>query len=298
MSLLVLVGPTGAGKTALALELARRAPIELVSLDSVQLYRGLDIGSAKPTLAERAALRHHLVDIADPDERFSAARWLSLAEAALADIIARGRVPLVCGGTGLYLRALGSGLAELPSADDALRARLLGEEAAAPGTLHARLREVDPASAARIAPRDHVRLVRALEVHATTGRTLSAHFAEHAASRRQRPLDVLVLDPSIEEHAHAIEQRAEEMLRQGLVDEARALRERFGPVPVLDSVGYKEALATVDGKLHPSELGAAIARATRQFARRQRTWFKKAPGARQFDHPAPLLEAALRRLEI
>ena len=295
-ALLALVGPTGAGKTALALELARRTPIEVVSLDSVQLYRGFDIGSAKATGAERATLPHHLVDVAEPDERWSAARWLTAAERAILDVRARGNVPLVCGGTGLYLRALTTGLAELPAADDALRARLLDEERATPGSLHARLRTLDPTTASRLAPRDLVRVIRAIEVQTATGRPLSEHHETHAASRAAHAPTVLFLDPPLPLHDAALRRRSDEMLRAGLVDEARTLRARWGAVQPLEAVGYKEAIAALDGHLPETELAARITLASRQFARRQRTWFKKAPGVQRFEHPAELLEAALRLL--
>jgi len=278
-ALRVLVGPTGAGKTALLLALADDLPIEVLSLDSVQVYRGLDIGSAKPTRAERARLPHHLVDLVEPDARFTAADWLAACERAIAEVRSRDRVPIVAGGTGLYLRLLTTGLAPLPPADDALRARLLAEEEAAPGALHARLTAIDPASAARIAPRDRVRLVRALEVAERSGRPLSQHLAAHAAARADRPLRVVYLDPPDDALCAALERRTEAMMRAGLVDEARGLRARFGPVRALDALGYKEALELVDGRFHPSELGARIVAASRQFARRQRTWFGKAPGA-------------------
>ena len=274
--LLVLAGPTASGKSAVALQLAERLPIEVVSLDSVQVYRGLDIGSAKPSSAERARLPHHAIDLVDPDARYSAADWLHAAEAAIADVRARERIPLVVGGTGLYWRALTTGLAGLPSADDALRASLSAEEAARPGSLHARLASVDPPSAARIAPRDTLRIVRALEVHTVSGRPLSEHLAAHAATRTDRHVQTIVLDRSDEQLRSAIEQRAVAMLDAGLVEEARALRDHWGAVRPLDAVGYKEALQLVDGHFASGELCPRIVTATWQFARRQRTWFRKA----------------------
>lgn len=288
-----LVGATGVGKTAVALALASELPIEIVSLDSVQVYRGLDIGSAKPSLVERARLPHHLVDIADPNERFSAADWLERCEPAIADILARGKRPLVVGGTGLYLRLLSTGLAKLPAADDQLRASLLRQEREQPGMLHARLREIDPESAARLAPRDLVRLVRAVEVFELSGASLSAQLDAHAKTRDDRELRVVYLDPPAETLQAALATRTEAMIRAGLVEEARALRVRWGEVRPLAALGYKEALELVDGKFHPSELGQRIVVASRQFARRQRTWFGKAPGVvRVEDHVAA--RAALR----
>ncbi|MEO6951985.1 MAG: tRNA (adenosine(37)-N6)-dimethylallyltransferase MiaA [Polyangia bacterium] len=274
--LLVLAGPTASGKTAVALQLGERLPIEVVSLDSVQVYRGLDVGSAKPSLDERRRLPHHAVDLVDPDARYSTADWLHAAEVAIADIRARGRIPLVVGGTGLYWRALTTGLAELPSADDALRGSLVAEEAAQPGALHARLARIDAPSAARLAPRDTLRLVRALEVHHVSGRPLSEHLAQHAASRIDRGVQTIVLDRSDEDLRHAIEQRTQTMIETGLVEEARRLRQRWGAVRPLDAVGYREALQLVDGVFAERELLPRIVTATWQFARRQRTWFRKA----------------------
>jgi tRNA dimethylallyltransferase len=183
----------------------------------------------------------------------------------------------------LYLRLLSQGLAPLPPADVALRARLLVEEEAAPGVLHARLRAADPDSAARISPRDRVRLVRALEVEQLTGRPLSAHLANHVQTRAERPLRVVFLDPPDAVLRAGLIDRTEAMLRAGLVEEARALRERFGPVRPLDALGYKEALELIDGRFPPRELGERIVRASRRFARRQRTWFNKATGVVRVD---------------
>ncbi len=294
--LVLLVGPTGAGKTALALALAAQAPVEVVSLDSVQVYRGLDIGSAKPTASERARLRHHVIDVADPDERFTAADWLERCEAAVADIRARGRVPLVVGGTGLYCRLLETGLAPLPEADEGLRAALHAEELAAPGALHARLAAIDPRTAERLSPRDRVRVIRALEVHRLSGRPLSEHLAEHAASRAARRLDVFLLEPSDAALRASLHGRAEAMLSAGLIAEARGLRERFGPVRPLEAVGYKEALQLVDGRFHASELTDRIVQASRQFARRQRTWWRKLVAAERAERAEALLPRLAARI--
>ena len=277
--LVVLVGVTGSGKTAAGLALATYLPIEIVSMDSVQVYRGMDIGSAKPSRAEQDAAPHHLLDLVEPDAAFSTADWLRGAERAIDDIRARNRIPLVIGGTGLYLRALSDGLAELPSADASLRAELEHAEDAVPGALHAKLALVDAVSAARLQPRDRVRLVRALEVHALTGRPLSHWLAEHAASRADRPLVHVVIDPPRELHDAALQRRTGGMIEAGLVAEARALRDRFGAARPLQAVGYKEALAFVDGELTDAELAARILQATRQFARRQRTWWRKLANA-------------------
>jgi tRNA dimethylallyltransferase len=247
----------------------------------MQIYRGADIGTAKPSLGERARVPHHLVDVVDPDEPFSAARYVALADQALAGIAARGRHAILVGGTGLYLRALRFGLFDAPSADPELRTRLYAEEEAAPGALHARLAAVDPESARRLAPRDLVRIVRALEVHAATGKPISEHHRAHTPSERH-PMRVCILDPGKEALDARIEARTRALLDAGLVEEARGLRARFPSAAVLGSLGYRESLQFLDGTLPEPELAPAIARATRHYARRQRTWFKKEPGATFF----------------
>jgi tRNA dimethylallyltransferase len=287
--LLVIIGPTASGKSAAALTLAAERGGEIISCDSMQVYRGLDIGTAKPGADERARVPHHLIDVAEPGEEFSAARWAALADRAIAEVRARGRQPIVVGGTGLYLRALRFGLVEAPPRDLALREKFQAEERAQPGALHARLATVDPEAAARLQPRDLVRIVRALEVAALTGTPLSRHHAAHAPVERY-PMRVALIDPGPALDA-AIVARAARMLDAGLVDETRRAREKFGAgLAALGAVGYREAAAFLDGKLTRDELPAAIARATRRYARRQRTWFKKEPGARHFSSVGALLE--------
>ena len=294
MTTLALVGPTGVGKTAVALALADRG-VEVLSMDSVQVYRGMDIGSAKPTLVERARVRHHLVDLVAPDARYSAADWLADAERAELDIVARGRQPFLVGGTGLYLRLWLEGLAPLPSADEPLRTRLREEEAIRPGVLHEKLRALDPETAARLAPRDLVRVVRALEVHALTGTPLSTHLRAHAVDRDKATLPIFVLDPPDDVLREALTTRARHMLEEGLVEEARALRIEYGDARPLGAVGYKEALEHLDGKIAAADLVERIVTSTWQFARRQRTWFHKAPGAQRFSDVASV-ETAIARI--
>lgn len=277
--ILALVGPTGSGKTEVALALAARWEAEIVNCDSRQVYRGLDIGSAKPSAAARAALPHHLFDVVDPDQPFDAARYAALAEAALAGIAARGRRALVVGGTGLYLRALRTGLFTGPPADAALRARLAALEAATPGALHARLAAVDPPSAARLHARDQVRLVRALEVYELSGRPLSVWHAEHRAGRVARPMRVVGLAVPRATLAARLAARCQAMLDAGLLDEIRALQARgYGPeLPAMRSIGYREMTAHLRGEMDlPAALGA-MQRATRQLAKRQMTWFRAEP---------------------
>jgi tRNA dimethylallyltransferase len=279
-----VVGATATGKSAFALALAEELGGEIVSCDSMQIYRGLDVGTAKPTAAERARVPHHLVDVVDPDEQLSAARWAELADFAIDDIRGRGRVPIVVGGTGLYFRALRWGLVAAPARDEALRAELYALEAAEVGALHRRLQAVDPVAAARLAPRDLQRIVRALEVAALSGRPLSEAQAEHAAAAVERhPMRVALLDPRPELVERAIEARTRAMLANGLVDETRRMRARFGPnAPAFASVGYREVCELLDGALAEEQLEPAIVRATRRYARRQRTWFKKERDLRMF----------------
>lgn len=289
-----IVGPTAAGKTSCALAAAEALGAEIVSCDSMQLYREFDVGTAKPTAEERARVPHHLVDTLAPDEDYSAARYSADADGAIADIRAREKRVLVVGGTGLYLRALRFGLFVAPPRDEALRRRLLDEEARRPGALHLKLRAVDPAAAARIAAADRVRLVRALEVHQLTGVPISEHHARHliSAASPRHPVVVLVLDPPADALEARIAARVDVMLAGGLVEETRRIRGRWGAgLPGLASVGYAEVCQLLDGELAASALPAAIVRATRRYARRQRTWFKKEPGARRFAAADALLRA-------
>jgi len=283
-----IVGPTASGKTDLALRVAQRIGAEIVSCDSMQLYREFDVGTAKPTAEERARVPHHLVDLLAPDAVYSAARYAEDADRAIADITARRKRVLVVGGTGLYLRALRFGLFAAPPRDDQLRARLLDEEARTSGILHLKLRAVDPRAAERIAPADLVRLVRALEVHTLTGVPISEHHAQHRATPRH-PIEVMLLDPPRERLEARIAARIDVMLSGGLVDETRQLRKKWGAaVAGLSSVGYAEVCQLLDGTLAASGLAEAIFRSTRRYARRQRTWFAKEPGTHRFTHPDEL----------
>lgn len=274
---IALVGPTGSGKTAVSLALAERWGAEIVNCDSRQVFRGLDIGTAKPTAAERARVPHHLFDVVDPDAPFDAARYAALARTAIADIQRRGRRAIVVGGTGFYLKALRVGLFAGPAADAALRARLVAEEDAAPGALHARLAAVDPRTAARLAPRDRLRLVRALEVFELTGRPLSDWHAAQATEAL--PMRVLGLQVERGELYRRLDARCEAMLTAGLLDEIRGLWTRgYGPeLPALRSIGYREMGAHLRGDMDRGAALAAMQRATRQFAKRQLTWFRADP---------------------
>ncbi len=277
--LLVVVGETASGKTALALELARSLGGEVIGADSVQIYRGFDIGSGKPTKADLGDVPHALLDVADPAEPFDAARFVALADAAIAAARAAGRVPIVCGGTYLWVRALLFGLAEAPAAPPELRARLQADAAAiGPAALHARLAAVDPVSAARLHPNDILRVVRALEVHELTGRPLSALQAEHGFRTVRHRARLLRVELPRDVLEARIRCRVDEMLARGLVDEVRRLLAAgHENARAMGSVGYAEVAAHLRGELPAGNLAETIARATRIFARRQRTWLKSAP---------------------
>lgn len=295
-----LAGPTAAGKTAVALAFAREVPLEIVSVDSALVYRGMDIGTAKPTAEERAAVPHHLIDILDPAEPYSAARFAADARRLIGEIHARGRLALLAGGTMLYFKALREGLAAMPESDPALRAHL-DARAAAEGwpALHAELARVDPATAARLAPTDAQRIQRALEVYLQSGRPLSAWHADARPEGLALPL--VSLEPASRAWLHArIAQRFDTMLAAGFVDEVRALRARgdlYPQLPSMRSVGYRQAWAALDaGDLAPlREAGIA---ATRQLAKRQLTWLRSLPGRRVVTADAadamPCALAALR----
>ncbi len=273
--MLVIAGPSATGKTAVALSLARALGGELVGADSVQVYRGFDIGSAKPTREELGGTPHHLIDVVDPDAPFDAARYASLADRAIEDVAARGRIPIVVGGTGLWIRALLRGRVELPRPDAEIRARL-DEEATRLGApaLHARLAGIDALAAGAIHPNDQLRIVRALEVHEQTGEKLGELRAKHALGAPRYEAFVVVLDREREALDEAIRARIRAMLVRGWVDEVRALRERWGPeVRAMQAVGYREVLAHVEGRIGGAELEALAYKSTRTYTRRQRTWW-------------------------
>lgn len=287
MKAVFLLGPTASGKSAVALELARRIPLEIVSVDSAQVYRGMDVGTAKPTLAERARVPHHLVDVLEPTEAYSAGRFRGDALRLVAAIHARGRLPLLVGGTMLYFRALTQGLADLPAADAHVR-RAIEEDAARRGwpALHAQLAGVDAASAARIEPADAQRIQRALEVWRITGKPLSAL---HAVPQEQLPFEVLriALEPSERHVLHErIARRFRAMLDAGLVAELEALRARHAlaaTMPSMRSVGYHQAWDTLEGIAPARTLEARGIAATRQLAKRQLTWLRGMADVERFD---------------
>lgn len=286
----LLLGPTACGKSALALALADALPLEIVSVDSAQVYRGLDIGSAKPSAAERARVPHHLLDLRDPAQPYSAADFARDAGAAIASIRARGRLPLVVGGTMLYAKALADGLSALPPADADVRARI-ADRARALGwpALHAELAARDPATAARLPPGDSQRIQRALEVLELTGRPLSA--LQGTPRRPALALHRIALVPGDRAALHArIAVRFDAMLAAGFLDEVRALRARgdLDPdLPALRSVGYRQAWAHLAGETGFEAFRESAIAATRRLAKRQLTWLRAMPEATVIDPFAP-----------
>jgi len=277
-----LIGPTAAGKSQLAHALAARHPVEIVSMDSGQVYRGMDIGTAKPTAAERAGIRHHLIDLVEPTEAYSAGRFREDALRAVEDILGRGRIPLIVGGTMLYYKALALGIDPLPPAEPELR-RQIDARAARRGwpALHADLARVDPASAARIAPNDAQRIQRALEVRELAGRPLSELQTARPAVLPFR-LEAYALVPEDRAELHRrIAERFDRMLRDGLVDELRALRARHtlhARLPSMRCVGYRQAWDYLEGEYGLDTLREKGIAATRQLAKRQLTWLRSLPG--------------------
>lgn len=299
---LMLLGPTGSGKSALALALAELHAVEIISVDSAQVYRGLDIGTAKPTLEERARVPHHLIDLRDAAQPYSAAEFVRDASAAIDDIRARGRLPLLVGGTMLYAKALRDGLAALPSADPGVRAELEAEaQACGWPAMHARLAALDAATAARLAPNDSQRIQRALEVIAVTGAPMSSLLAMAEPPRHRLEIAALVPQQRAVLH-HRLEQRFDAMLAVGFLDEVRALRARGDltpELPAMRSVGYRQAWAYLDGAVGYAEFRAAAIAATRQLAKRQFTWLRSLAPAITLDPKADATRTLLeQRLEV
>lgn len=285
---IALMGPTASGKTALALDWAARLDTEVVSVDSALVYRGLDIGAAKPDRATLARVRHHLVDIRDPDAPYSAADFASDALAAMQAVAARGRVPILAGGTGLYFRALLQGLSAMPPADPEVRAALVAEAAASGwAALHRELAGCDPAAAARIHPNDPQRLVRALEVWRLTGVPISQW--QQGGAARTFPFRVLKLALAPVDRAvlHArIAARFDAMLEAGFLDEVRALRadrRLHAELPAIRAVGYRQAWSFLAGETDADAFREAAIAATRQLAKRQLTWLRGEFDARWLD---------------
>lgn len=289
----VLAGATASGKTALALELGERHRLEVVSADAMMVYRGMDVGTAKPTPAERARVPHHVVDVVEPDEPFDVRRWVGLAEAAVEDVVLRGRLPLVVGGTGFYIRALTEGAPSAPASDPDRIASLeseLGERGL--DELHRELHDASPADAQRAA-RNPRRVLRALEILRMSGRPPASYPPRPPRYRFAK----VVLDPPRAELDRRIADRVDTMFAAGLVDEVRHLASRWPPVQrrptALQAIGYREVLEVIAGKAGEDEARDRIVLATRRYAKRQSTWFRREPGAVLVPTP----DAARARLE-
>jgi tRNA dimethylallyltransferase len=296
-----ITGPTACGKTELALHLAQAMPIEIISMDSAMVYRGMDIGTAKPDAAARAAVPHHLIDILDPAEAYSAGRFAHDALEAVGAITARGRLPVLVGGTLLYLRALRDGLARLPRANSAVREKL-DAEAAARGweALHERLRALDPVAAQRIAPTDPQRIQRALEVYELTGRPLTEMQRDLSGTERPDVLVVGLVPANRDEHRARIALRFDAMVESGFVAEVQALKARgdlHPDLPSMRAVGYRQIWTFLDGACDWTEARRRAIVATGQLAKRQLTWLRSdRRGERWPAFSADLLERLAERI--
>ncbi|MGA3371149.1 MAG: tRNA (adenosine(37)-N6)-dimethylallyltransferase MiaA [Terracidiphilus sp.] len=277
----LLLGPTGSGKTALSLALGERFGGEIVSCDSVAVYRGMDLGTAKPTAEERARLPHHLIDVADPDEPFTAGEYSRQARAALREIASRCRLPIVTGGTGLYLRALSEGLFAGPERQHELRARLESSRTThGEAWLHRLLRRLDPASAAHIHANDAPKLIRAIEVCLAARKPLSQMLGDQEKARNPLTgfrLLRIGLNPPRPELYKRLDRRCAAIFKAGLIEETRGLLDRYGPVKALDSLGYRQAMAVLAGRLSEEAAISAARQGHRNYAKRQLTWFRREP---------------------
>lgn len=295
----ILLGPTGSGKTALSLALAERFDGEIVSCDSVAVYRGMELGTAKPTREERERVPHHLIDVAEPNEPFTAGDYSRRARAALGEITGRGKLPIVTGGTGLYLRALTEGLFAGPARREELRARLRrSAERRGSGWLLRMLRRMDEATAARIHANDTAKLIRAIEVCLAARKPMSEVMARDPL-KGFRLLRIGLNPPRAELYAR-LNRRCAEMFAAGLVEETRGLLAKYGPVKALDSLGYRQALGVIDGSLSEQDAIKAAQQGHRNYAKRQMTWFWREPEVRWmegFGDEAEAMRAAGQLLE-
>jgi tRNA dimethylallyltransferase len=277
----VVLGPTGSGKTAMSLALAERFGGEIVSCDSVAVYQGMEVGTAKPTRAERMRVPHHLIDVTTPDVPFTAGEYSRHARAALKDIAGRGLVPIVTGGTGLYLRALTEGLFDEPARQEGFRARLTrSRERHGDGWLHRILKRLDLGSAARIHANDAAKLMRAIEVCLAGRRPMSEVLQDREKARDPLTgfrLLRIGLNPPRKALYDRLNRRAAAMFAEGLVEEARGLLDRYGAVKALDSLGYRQAAAVLDGKMSEQAAIEAAQQGHRNYAKRQLTWFRREP---------------------
>lgn len=300
---LALAGPTASGKTAAALAIARQHPVEIVSVDSALVYRGMDIGTAKPTAAERSAVAHHLVDIRDPQQAYSAAEFVRDARRLISEINQRGNTALLVGGTMMYFKALWQGLDDMPAADASVRAAL-EQEAARIGwpALHARLADIDPVTASRLQAQDSQRIGRALEVYLLSGRVLSSFHGSGKKEPADQPfstMPLISLEPVVRPTLHErIAQRFDAMLAAGFVDEVAGLRARTdlnADLPSMRCIGYRQVWEALDGRWPMRELRERGISATRQLAKRQLTWLRAMPQRHVLASDAPdLIDRVLR----
>ncbi|HEY1803681.1 MAG TPA: tRNA (adenosine(37)-N6)-dimethylallyltransferase MiaA [Terracidiphilus sp.] len=300
--MVILLGPTGSGKTALSLELAERFDGEIVSCDSVAVYRGMELGTAKPTEGERARIPHHLIDVAEPDEAFTAGEYSRRARATLDEIAAREHLPIVTGGTGLYLRALTEGLFAGPSRQQDLRERLRrSAERHGSAWLHQVLQRLDAATAERIHANDTAKLVRAIEVCVAAGSPLSALLQNQG----KNPLTGfrllrIGLNPPRNELYERLNKRCAEMFSAGLIEETRGLLEKYGPVEALDSLGYRQARGALEGTVSQEAAIKAAQQVHRNYAKRQMTWFRREPDVKwleAFGNEAETVELAMEMIQ-
>lgn len=278
--LIVIAGPTASGKTACAVELCRRIGGEVVSADSMQVYRGMDILTAMPAPDEMRGIPHHMLGIADPSQKFTAAMYRDRAKAVIGEILARGRRPVVCGGTGLYIDAITKPLSFSEQSDERLHAELfaLADEPGGRRKLHDMLAEVDPESAARLHENDVRRVVRALEIYRLTGIPQSAQVRQDARGEGDYEERIFALDWPRDELYRRIERRVDDMLVAGLIDEVRRLAADAARFPTAaQAIGYKEIAAALEGRMSMEEAIAKVKQATRNFAKRQLTWFRRDP---------------------
>ncbi|RMG05924.1 MAG: tRNA (adenosine(37)-N6)-dimethylallyltransferase MiaA [Nitrospirae bacterium] len=299
---LILVGPTAVGKTGVSILLAERLGTEIISADSMQIYRGMDIGTAKPSPEDMARVKHHMIDIVEPSGGFSAGEYLERVKRIIDALHDRDKVPLIVGGTGLYVKALTRGIFEAPSADRKLRRRLLDEERKKKGVLYRRLLDLDPERASQLEAGDLRRIVRALEVIILTGKRMSEMIVEDT-----RPFEAefikIGLTRKRSELYEIINSRVEEMFKKGLVEEVRRLLEKSPSETPLQAIGYKETIAYLNGEMEYSELVEEVKKATRRYAKRQFTWFRKEEGIRWVDitginSPERILEKLLEVEEV
>jgi tRNA dimethylallyltransferase len=283
--IVVIAGPTASGKTAVGMQLAERLSGEIVSADSVQIYRFMDIGSAKPTVEERKQVAHHMIDIRDPDQEFSAGDYVREAREAIDGILQKGRVPIVVGGTGLYIRLLLGGVADLPPAQSVLRRRMMEAETASAGSLFDRLMQIDPVAARRTSPANVPRIIRALEVFELTGKTLSQVQEEHSFLDRPYRHVFICLSVNRPLLYERIDKRVDSMIESGLMEEVDSLRERgYSPsLNSMQSLGYRHINMSLSGQIEMQEAIRLMKRDTRHYAKRQLTWFRSEPEVLWFD---------------